>query len=101
MKNYVLIFHVAAPFEDTDESNAAWSAWFETLGEHVVDDGNPFNPKAEAKVKGGEVTMGGDELAGYSIIKAESLDAAIEMTKGCPLSDAPDCWVSVHETMPM
>jgi len=101
VKNYVYLFHVDVPFEDTGESNAAWGAWFESLGEHVVDGGNPFNPEAEAMIKDGVVTMKGDNAAGYAIVKADSIATAVEMAKSCPLATAPGCWVGVHETTPM
>ena len=101
MKNYVYLFYVQTAFEDTAEGNAAWMAWFESLGDKVVDGGKPFNPKAEARIKDGVVDMDADAVAGYTIVKAESLEAAVEMAKTCPLATAPDCWVKVYETMPM
>ena len=38
---------------------------------------------------------------GYSIVKAASLDEAVEMTKGCPLLESASSAVRVYETAPM
>jgi len=101
MKNYVYIFHVDNTMEDTDELNAAWGKWFESLGENIIDSGNPFNPKAQAQIKNGTVTMDADNVAGYTIVKASSLEEAVTWAQTCPVAMTPDGSVSVYETMPM
>ena len=101
MKSYVYIFHVDSPVKPSGEQMAAWGAWFETLGDHLVDGGNPFNPQAEAGISQGVVTMDVDTASGYTIVKADSLEQAVEWAKGCPLAMAPGCSVRVYETMPM
>jgi hypothetical protein len=101
MKNYVLIYNVGETLVDTDEMNAAWGAWFESMGDAVVDGGNPFNPAAEAQIKNGKVAMDKTSLAGYSVIKAENHEAAVTMAMSCPMAKNDNAWVSVYETMPM
>jgi len=101
MKNYVILYHVEQTIPDTEEMNMAWGAWFESIAEHTVDAGNPFDGSSEAKIKNGEVTMKADDTAGYTVIKAESLQAAIELAKDCPFANHADAWIGVHETSPM
>jgi hypothetical protein len=101
MKNYVCIFNVEQSTQDNDESNAAWGTWFESLGEALVDGGNPFAPDAEAQIKEGVVTMDKTPISGYTIIKAADLKAAVTMTMSCPMANIPHCSVNVYETSPM
>jgi len=48
--------------------------------------GNAFAPQAKSLASDGSVTDGpvGVMATGYTIIKADSLDEAVEMAKGCP-----------------
>ncbi len=101
MKNFVYIFHVETATTDTDESNAAWGTWFDSLGDAVVDGGNPFAPDAEAQIKNGVVTMDRTTAAGYTVVKATDLKKAVEMAMTCPMANTPGCSVNVYETAPM
>ena len=101
MKNYVYVYHVDSPVEMTEEHTAAWSKWFEGLSDNLVDSGNPFNPKAEARIVTGKVDMEPDTAAGYTVVKANTLEEAVTMAMTCPLANAPGCAVKVYETMPM
>ena len=64
----------------------------------MKDGGNPFTPAAKS-ISGDAVSDGGvDAMAsGYSVIKADSLDAAVEMAKGCPVLQG-GARISVYET---
>ncbi len=57
----------------------AWSAWFDGLGAHLVDRGNPV---FESTIVGGCPI--GTSLGGYSVVDAPSLEAAVELARGCP-----------------
>ena len=101
MQNYVYLYHVDTKIELTEEQNAMWGKWFGTLGENLVDGGNPFNPKNQAQVSNGKVDMDSDTVSGYSIVKANTLEEAVTWAMTCPLANAPGCSVKVYETMPM
>ena len=79
----------------------AWGAWFEALGEHLVDGGNPTGPMAKTIHSDGSVMEGpdGKMATGYSMIKAESLDQAVSLAKGCPML-AGKGNISVYEIVP-
>ena len=64
-----------------------WQNWFGKLGGAVVDGGNPFTPQAKTITSTGKVSdgSGGPMPSGYSILKADSLDEAVGMAKGCPV----------------
>jgi len=102
MKNYVYIFHLEDPMMTPSEGAMdAWGAWFASLGDKVVDAGNPFNTQAEAEIKNGKITMDPDSACGYTVVKAANLEEAVTMAMTCPLAKDDDCWVRVYETRPM
>ncbi len=82
MSKYVVIY-TGLPAADAGREavNASWKRWFQELGAAVVDVGNPFGP-CKTVATDGSVSDGGSlKLTGYSILEAESLDAAAEMAK--------------------
>ena len=67
------------------------------LGAAVVDGGNPCGT-SKTVAKDGNVKDGGSGITGYSVLKAESLEAAVKLAKGCPLLKAGGS-VEVYETI--
>ena len=65
------------------ESMDLWMKWFAGLGKAVVDAGNPTMP-GKMISKGATKDIAGDVITGYSIIQADSLDAALKIAKGSP-----------------
>jgi len=83
---------------DPGEVTASWQRWFEGLGEAVVDVGNPF-VSCTTVAMDGAVSEGGElGLTGYSIVQADSLEAAADMAKGCP--GRVNAQIEVYETAP-
>jgi hypothetical protein len=69
---------------ERDAVMAKWGQWFGQLGSAVVDPGGPTG-SAKTVGKGGSMKDGGSRsVTGYSIVSADSLDAAVELAKGCP-----------------
>ena len=87
MSKYALIYSGGAMAQTPQEQQAAmqaWTEWFGTLGDAVVEVGNPFGPSAS--VSGDGVTSpGGLGASGYSLINATSLDDATGLAKGGPI----------------
>jgi len=102
MKNYVYIYYnegtAGAP---TEEVTKAWGEWFGSIGQNLVDGGNPFAGNGKAVEKSGVSDIENWPATGYSIVKAESIDQAAQWAKGCPVLDEPKGAVRVYETMPM
>jgi hypothetical protein len=64
---------------------AEWNDWFQGVGGAIVDMGNPFGASGEVGADGSVSQGGPSGLTGYSILTAESLDAATALAKGCPI----------------
>ncbi len=89
MPKYVLAYHgggMASTEAEQAAAMAAWGAWFGTLGNAVVDGGNPTGATKTVKADGSAVDGGGaNPITGYSLISATDLDAAVSLAKGCPV----------------
>jgi hypothetical protein len=100
MANFLLTYHgeggMPSNAEEAAQVLAAWNAWFGQLGAAVVDPGNPTS-HSKAISPDGSVMDATSAPTGYSIIKADSLDAAVELSKGCPVLQAGQA-VVVSET---
>jgi hypothetical protein len=102
MGNYVFAYKGGSMAETPQAQEAAmkaWGEWFGTLGAAVVDPGNPFGASTAVKADGtaGSATAG---LGGYSVVKADDLDGAATLAKGCPILAAGGT-VEVYETLAM
>lgn len=87
MANYVLVYHGGSMPETPEEgarAMTAWTDWFSAIGEAVVDGGNPAS---RTKTIGADGSVKDDPAgpSGYSVIKAGSLDEAVEIARGCPV----------------
>jgi YCII-related domain len=90
---------IAETPEAQEESMKVWTSWFGSLGDSVVDMGNPFAASSTVATSG---TSDGatSELGGYSIINAESLAEAARKADGCPVLQSGGS-VEVYEAVPM
>ena len=79
---------------------AAWGAWFSELGGAVIEAGNPFGPSKSISADGSMKDAGGAALTGYSVLGADSLAAATDLAKGCPVL-ANGGSVDVYEAIDM
>lgn len=103
MSKYVLLYHGGAQPDpaDTAKVMAEWQAWFDQMGEAVVDGGNPFGAgQVITDAKGTTKAAEAGQLTGYSILKADSLAQAEKLAQGCPHLKMGGM-VSVYETMAM
>jgi hypothetical protein len=104
MANYMFAYSggnsLAADEAARDAQMAKWGQWFEQLGSAIVDGGAPTGT-AKTVGTGGSVSDGGSRgLTGYSIVRADSLDAAVELAKGCPVLETGGA-VDVYEAIAM
>jgi hypothetical protein len=98
MGKYVLVYKGGSIPQSEEEQQrvmAAWGEWFQSLGDAVVDIGNPFG--ASSAVNGG----GTSGLTGYSIITADALEDAVGKASSCPILDGGSGTVEVYETLEM
>lgn len=102
MPNYMLAYH-GGKMPETPEEGAAvmekWGAWLGGMGEAVVDGGNPVGVSKTVSASGVTNDGGANPLSGYSIIQAESIEAATKLAAGCPIIEHGT--VEVAEIIPM
>ncbi len=101
MEKYLLVYRGGGGMEGTPEAQQAvmaqWTKWFESLGPAVVDGGNPVM-KTKMVGAGGAQMPEGSGVSGYSVLQADSLEAAAKMAEGCPILAAGG-GIEVCETM--
>jgi hypothetical protein len=83
MPTFALVYRGPLGYTPTPETMAAWQAWFTGMGDQLADLGKP----AVARTTVGNCDPATTELDGYSLITADSLDAAMAIAKGCPHLD--------------
>lgn len=101
MANYVLVFKGGSVPESEEEQQkvmADWGTWFGGLGPAVVDGGNPFGPSMSVAGDGTASEGAASQLTGYCILSADSLAAAADMAKGCPILAGDGGGIEVYET---
>jgi hypothetical protein len=103
MTNFVLLYNGGSAMPSTPAEQKAilddWNAWYSKLGSGVIDGGNPFTPVAKTIAPDGKVSAvpSSSMASGYTVIKANSLDEAVSLARGCPVLKAGGK-VSVYET---
>ena len=103
MGKYVLVFKGGSVPETEEEQKRvmdAWMGWFGSLGDSVVDGGNPFGPSMTRTGDGEPAEGAPSELTGYSIVEAADLKDATDKAAGCPVLSSGGS-VDVYEAMPM
>jgi hypothetical protein len=98
MKDYLLIYRADFSFMGTrtpEEAQANTKRWMDWIGSiaaqnKLTDRGNRLDSsgkvlKADNLVTNGPYAEIKETIGGYSIIKADSYEAAIELAKGCPV----------------
>ena len=84
MDTYLLVHRHPHNYAGSPETAAAWEAWFDKLGDALVDKGNAVLDDRGAIGKPGTVLP----LGGYTIIHAANLEEATQLAGGCPALQA-------------
>ena len=87
MSNYVIAYHGGKKPETPEEGAkhmAKWKAWVDGLGDAVVNPGTPLGKSKTVSSAGVSDDGGSNPMSGFSIVTADSMDAALEMAKKCP-----------------
>lgn len=87
MPQYIYAYHGGEMPETEEEAAremAEWEKWFAEMGAAVVIPGNPVGASKTVTLE--SVTDGGgpNPISGFTVVEAETIDAAVEMAKGCP-----------------
>lgn len=98
MKDFLFVFRAdssPAPKRSPEEMQASMKKWMDWIGniaaqDKLVDRGSSLSPDGKVLRPGNMVTDGPyteikEAIGGFSIVKAASVDDAIELAKGCPI----------------
>jgi hypothetical protein len=87
--------------EQVEEQMQAWGQWMGRIGSALADGGAPFGARGAVSDDGTTPEPG--ELNGYSIVEADSVDAARALTENHPfLSDGKGQFtIEIFELTPM
>ena len=102
MPNFIFAYH-GGKKPETPEAGAElmekWHSWTMGLGDAMTNPGNPLGMSKTVSSTGVTNDGGTNPLSGFSIVEAMNIDAAIEMTNGCPHLDHGT--IEVAEVMEM
>ena len=110
MKKFLALYMAnGADFENMmknatpEQQKQGMDAWMKWMGEHqtsLVDGGAPLGKTKRVDAKGASDTK--NDVCGYSIVQAESADAAVKMFgKDQPHLQMPGAWMEIIEIMPI
>lgn len=100
MAKYLLLYRGGSMPETEEEQAAvmqAWTSWFESAGGAILDPGNPFTPASKTVGPDGSIADAPAAASGYTLVEADSLAAATDLAKGCPVLQG-GASIEVYET---
>ena len=90
MTQYVLTYFSEPTFQTAEEGGAyraRWMEWIGALGEAVVTPAKPLRRSVSVDAEGSEDVSSAERVTGFTIVQADSLEAAVEMAATCPHLD--------------
>lgn len=88
MPKFVFAYH-GGGMPETEEAQAAamaaWGKFYEDLGPAIADGGAPVGMSKTVTSTSVEDNGGSNPLSGYTVVTADTIDAACDMAKGCPI----------------
>ncbi|HEV2906949.1 MAG TPA: hypothetical protein VGZ50_06510 [Actinomycetota bacterium] len=84
MNKFMFLYKGFVP--PTPEIGRSWMEWFSQVGDSMADSGNPISGGVEVTPDDvNEIELGTESFTGYSIVNAESMEAAVELAKTNPM----------------
>ena len=87
MPDYLFAYHGVNMPENREEGikyMTEFVAWIEALGDIVVNPGTPLGMSKTVKSGGAAEDTGANRLTGFSMVRTDSMDAAVAIAKTCP-----------------
>lgn len=87
MSDYVFTYYGEPKFESPEQGAKymeKWGRWEGSLGKALVNPGVPLKRAKTVSSDGVSDNNSSNRVTGYYVVQAESMEAAIEMAKGCP-----------------
>ena len=104
MPKFIFAYHGGGKPETAEEGEremAKWQAWLGGMGASCADMGNPVGLSKTVTAGGVEDNGGANPLSGYSIVEADSIEAACAMAAGCPILEGAKGTVEVAPIIEM
>ncbi len=73
--------------EEGKQHFAKYKEWLSSLGDSAVSPANPFKNTSTVNSDGTVTTGSTTSMSGYTIIEADSMEAALLIAKACPFLD--------------
>ena len=73
--------------EEGKEHFSKYMEWLSSLGESAVSPANPLKDTSTVNPDGSVTAGGATTTSGFTIIRAESMEAALSVAKSCPFLD--------------
>lgn len=70
--------------EEGKQHMAKYMEWLASLGESAVSPAHPFKSTSTVKPDGSVTNGSSTTMSGFTIIEADSMDAALSVAKSCP-----------------
>ena len=90
MPQYVIVYlggdKPSSP-EEGKQHMSKYRAWLSSLGDSAVSPANPLKDTRTVNSDGTVTTGGTTTMSGYTIVKVDSMEAALSIAKGCPFLD--------------
>jgi hypothetical protein len=90
MPQYVIVYLGGNQPSSPEEGNkhmAKYREWLSSLGDSAVSPANPFKNTSTVNPDGTVTTGSTTSMSGYTIIKSDSMEAALSIAKACPFLD--------------
>jgi len=110
MKKFIVLSHIGAEAmsqmskktpDEMKEGMEKWFSWKEKYEDQVIDMGAPLFGGVKL-LPDGSTEKSNKEVAGYMMIQADNLNAAIELLKDSPLMEmTKGCDIEIHEAHSM
>ncbi len=88
MPQFIFAYHGGKRPETPEEGEkvmAAWQSWMENAGDAFATPGAPVGMSKTVSANGVADDGGANPVSGYSVINAETIDAAVQLAKDCPM----------------
>ena len=73
--------------EEGKEHFAKYMEWLSSLGDAAVSPANPLKDTSTVNPDGTVTAGGTTSMSGFTIVEADSMEAALTMAKACPFLD--------------
>ncbi len=90
MAQYIMTYLGGDQPSSTEEGKqhfAKYKEWLVSLGDSAVSPANPLKDTRTVNSDGTVTTGGTTSMSGYTVIEADSMEAALEIAKACPFLD--------------